>query len=179
MVGPFQFTSPVCLGCNKLASLRGPRCSGFPFLEWCHFPFTKYTKAVIQFLFWISGAPAVYGRCVRMNVQSVQFTEQSARYCKRMSPLKLIPEQTSVQVLSAAGLCPKPLNKHQKDRGAEDEDDHPIYESLAALWVCLLQLERRENWDLGEVLETHREARKKTESWKYLQHNVVNYLMRV
>ena len=55
------------------------------FMEWCHLPFTKFTEVVIQVLFWISGAPAVFGRCVRMNVQSVQFTEQSAKYCKRLS----------------------------------------------------------------------------------------------
>ena len=57
------------------------------------------------------------------------------------------------------------------------EIEHPMYECVTPLRVCLSLLVRPENWAVVEHMETHREERKMLENQVHNQHNIARFLM--
>ena len=95
----------------------------------------------------------------------------------------------TLQVLARAGVRPRPQVDRETGEEMEEDKDHPIYECVSALRVCLLLQERRErrrggmggrggNWSVVESLARHREERAAADNAKYIQHNVVRFLMK-
>ena len=89
-IGPRQYTAPVCLGCNKPASLLGPRLGRQVILCFLFY----YDSAVYNFAFFcfynstfpfqllaglFAGAQSVNGQYVAPSAKRNQSTEQSAR----------------------------------------------------------------------------------------------------
>lgn len=59
----------------------------------------------------------------------------------------------------------------------EMEVEHPIYECVTPLRVCLAKLTRPDNWAVVEVMETHREQRSTAENQVHNKHNIVRFLL--
>ena len=59
----------------------------------------------------------------------------------------------------------------------EMEIEHPIYECVTPLRVCLSLLVKPENWAVVTKMETHREERKMLENQVHNQHNIARFLM--
>ena len=83
------------------------------------------------------------------------------------------------QVFSQANLKPTALKRKS---GLEMEPDmeieHPIYECVTPLRVCLVRNIRPENWLVVDKMATHREERQLMENSLHNQHNIVTFLLK-
>ena len=128
--GPRQYTAPVCLGCHRLVSLSGYRCSR------CQWP---------------------------MCGKECELLPLHAAECR---------------VFSHANIKPTKLKrKNGMEMEPDMEIEHPIYECVTPLRVCLSQLVRPENWSVVRAMETHREERNLAENQVHNQHNIARFLM--
>ena len=55
--------------------------------------------------------------------------------------------------------------------------EHPIYECVTPLRVCLSKLISPDNWRVVEMMETHSEVRKMSENYVHNKHNIVKFLL--
>ena len=82
------------------------------------------------------------------------------------------------RVFSQANIRPTPLKrKNGLAMEPEMEVEHPIYECVTPLRVCLSLLVKPENWAVVQSMETHREERKMLENQVHNQHNIARFLM--
>jgi len=128
--GPKQYTPPVCLGCHKLVSLTGYRCSK---CEW----------------------PMCDEKCEKRPIHRGE--------CSIFAQSKLKP--TSLK------------RKNGMEMEPDMEIEHPIYECVTPLRVCLAMNLRPDNWKVVEKMETHRETRQLMENSLHNQHNIVTFLL--
>ena len=82
------------------------------------------------------------------------------------------------RIFSHANIKPTKLKRKS---GLEMEPDmeleHPIYECVTPLRVCLSQLVKPENWKVVQAMQTHREERNLAENQVHNKHNIARFLM--
>ena len=82
------------------------------------------------------------------------------------------------QIFARAGIKPTSLKrKNGEAMEPEMEIEHPIYECVTPLRVCLSKLSSPENWKVVQKMETHREVRKMSENHVHNKHNIVKFLL--
>jgi len=87
--------------------------------------------------------------------------------------------QGECAVFSQSNLKPTSLKrKNGMEMEPEMEIEHPIYECVTPLRVCLVMNLRAENWKVVEKMETHREERQLMENSLHNQHNIVTFLLK-
>ncbi|XP_023337402.1 protein msta [Eurytemora carolleeae] len=83
------------------------------------------------------------------------------------------------KIFSSAGVKPTSLRRRGEKREEEEKiEEHPMYECITPLRVCLSMVYRPHNWEVVKKMETHRSARELEENSLHNQHNVVSFLLK-
>ena len=87
--------------------------------------------------------------------------------------------QGECSVFAQSKLKPTSLKrKNGMEMEPDMEIEHPIYECVTPLRVCLVMGLKPENWKVVEKMETHREERQLMEHSLHNQHNIVTFLLK-
>ena len=132
----------------------------------------------------VTGGPRQYTRPVCLGCHRPVSLTESPRCSSCQWPLcspdcELRPLHTAeCRVFSQANIRPTALKrKSGLAMEPEMEIEHPIYECVTPLRVCLSLLVKPENWEVVTKMETHREERKMLENQVHNQHNIARFLM--
>jgi len=88
------------------------------------------------------------------------------------------------KMFGGAGVKPTPLRRRTKitENGEDDQEEeileHPMYECITPMRVCMSALYKPENWSVVKKMETHRSKREMEESQLHNKHNVVAFLLK-
>ena len=86
--------------------------------------------------------------------------------------------EVECRIFSEAGIKPTSLKRKNGQAMEPDmEIEHPMYECVTPLRVCLSKLIYPENWKVVQRMETHRDIRNLDENQVHNKHNVVKFLL--
>lgn len=87
--------------------------------------------------------------------------------------------QPECAVFAGSKLKPTALKrKNGMEMEPDMEIEHPIYECVTPLRVCLSLNLKPDNWKVVQKMETHRDERQLMENSLHNQHNIVNFLLK-